>query len=88
MTLETDTSSKGLGGCLLKEGKPVYITSKALTKAQKGYVEIELESLVVAWAMEKFCHFLYNNHFILEMDQKPLEAILSKRLNQATPLLQ
>ena len=38
--------------------------------------------------MEKFHHFLYMNHFILEMDQKPLEAILSKSLNQATPRLQ
>ena len=38
--------------------------------------------------MGKFHHFLYSTHFILEMDQKPLEAILSKSLNQATPQLQ
>ena len=49
---------------------------------------IEIESLAVAWAMEKFHHFLYASHFILETDQKPLEAILSKSLNQATPWLQ
>ena len=49
---------------------------------------IELESLVVTWAMEKFHHFLYGNEFTLETDQKPLEAILSKSLNQATPRLQ
>ena len=55
---------------------------------QKGYVAIELESLAVAWAMEKFHHFLYRNQFTLETDQKPLEAILSKSLNQATPQLQ
>ena len=36
----------------------------------------------------KFHHFLYSNHFILETDQKPLEAILLKSLNQATPWLQ
>ena len=45
---------------------------------------IDIESLAVAWAMEKFHHFLYASHFILETDQKPLEAILSKSLNQAT----
>ena len=28
----------------------------ALTDAQKGYVVIELESLAVAWAIEKFHH--------------------------------
>ena len=49
---------------------------------------IEIESLAVAWAMEKFHHFLYTSHFILETDQKPLEAILSKNLNQAISRLQ
>ena len=55
---------------------------------QRGYVAIERESLAVAWVVEKFHHFLYGCHFILETDQKPLEAILSRSLNQATPKLQ
>ena len=55
---------------------------------QRGYVAIEIESLAVAWAVEKFHHFLYGCHFILETDQKPLEAILSRSLNQVTPRLQ
>ena len=88
MVLQTDASCKGLGACLLQNEKPVYFASKALTETQKGYVTIELESLAVAWAMEKFHHFLYRNQFTLETDQKPLEAILSKCLNQATPRLQ
>ena len=49
---------------------------------------IELKSLPVAWAMEKFHYFLYSNEFVLETDQKALEVILSKSLNQATPRLQ
>ena len=85
MALQTDASIKGLGTCLLQNGKPVYFTSKALTETQKGYVAIELESLAVAWAMEKFHHFIYGTHVILETDQKPLEATLSKSLNHATP---
>ena len=85
IVLQTDVSVKGLGECLLQEEKPVYFAGKALTEAQKGYVAIEIESLAVAWAMEKFHHFLYASHFILETDQKPLEAILSKSLNQVTP---
>ena len=86
--LQTDASINGLGACLLQEEKPVYFASKALTEAQKGYVAIELESLAVVWAMEKFHHFLYASYFIQETDQKPLEAILSKSLNQATPRIQ
>ena len=83
--LQTDASIKGLGTCLLQEEKPVYFANKVLTDAQWGYVVIELELLAVAWAKEKFHHFLYASHFILETDQKPLEAILSKSINQATP---
>ena len=86
--LQTNASCKGLGACLLQNEKPMYFASKALTEMQKGYVAIELESLAVTWVMEKFHHFLYGNEFTLETNQKPLETILSKSLNQATPRLQ
>ena len=82
--LQTDASIKGLGACLLQEERPVYFASKALKETQRGYVAIELEFLAVAWPMEKFHHFFYANHFILETDQKPLETILSKSVNQTT----
>ena len=49
---------------------------------------IEIESLAFAWAMEKFQCFLYVSHCILKTDQKLLEGILSKRLNQAILRLQ
>ena len=38
--------------------------------------------------MEKFHHFLYATKFVLKTDQKPLETILAKSLNAATPQLQ
>ena len=83
--LQTDTSTKGLGACLLQEEKLIYFASKALTEMQRGYIAIEIESLTVAWAIQKFHHFLHGCHFVLEIDQNPLEAILSRSLNQATP---
>ena len=86
--LQTNASGKGLGACLLQCEHPVYFGSKALTDSQKGYVAIELEALAVSWAMEKFHHFLYATKFVLETDQKPLETILAKSLNAATPQLQ
>ena len=86
--LQTEASIKGLGACLMQQGEPVYFASKALTETQKGYIAIKLESLSVVWAMEKFHHFLYSTHFILETDQKLLEVILLKSLNQAMPQLQ
>ena len=66
--LQTDASINGLGACLLQDEKPVYFASKALTEAQSRYVAIKLESLSVAWAMEKFHHFLYDNHFLLKCE--------------------
>ena len=86
--LQTDASAKGLGACLLQCEHPVYFSSKALTDSQKGYVAIELEALAVSLAMEQFHHFLYATKFVLETDQKPLETILAKSLNAATPRLQ
>ena len=55
--LQTDASCKGLGVCLLQNQNTVYFASRALAETQKGYVAIELESLAVAWAMEKFQQF-------------------------------
>ena len=63
-----DASIKGLGACLLQEEKPVYFASKALTETQRRYIAIEIESLAVTWAVEKFHHFLYGCHFMLETD--------------------
>ena len=57
--LQMDVSTKGLGACLLQDEKPIYFASKALTKTQRGYAAIEIESLAVVWAIEKFHHFLY-----------------------------
>ena len=86
--LQTDASIKGLGACLLQDGHPIYFASKSLQDAEHGYVAIELEALAVAWAMEKFHHFLYASHFTLETNQKPLETILAKSLTEATLQLQ
>ena len=86
--LQTDARTKGLGACLLQEERLVYFASKALTEMQRGYIAIEIESLAVAWAVEKFHHFLYGCHFVLKTDHEPLEAILSRSPNQATPRLQ
>ena len=56
--------------------------------AECRFVAIELEALAVAWAVEKFHHFLYASCFTLETNQKLLETILAKSLTEATPQLQ
>ena len=82
--LQPDASIKGLVACLLPDGHPINFASKSLQDAEHGYVAMELEALAVAWAMEKFHHFLYTSHFTLETDQKPLNTILAKSLTETT----
>ena len=72
----------------MQDGHPVYFASKSLTTAQQNYVAIELEALAVSWAVQKFHHYLYGRPFMLQTDQKPLQAILSKSLVEATPCMQ
>ena len=38
--LQTDTSTKGLGTCLLQDGHPIYFASKSLQDAECRYVAI------------------------------------------------
>ena len=55
--IQTDASIRGLGTCLLQDGKPVYYASRAIGEAEKNYVAIELESLAVAWGPRKTASF-------------------------------
>ena len=52
--LQTHVRLKGLVTVLLQEGYPDYFATKSLQPTQNVYVAIELESLAVAWVMEKF----------------------------------
>ena len=48
--LSVDASQSGLGAVLLKDNQPVAYVSKVLTDCQKGYAQIEKETLaIVIW---------------------------------------
>ena len=74
-TLQTDASKKGLGACLIQKGKVICYASRALTKTEQNYQNLEREALGTIWGMEKFHYFLYGKEFTLETDQKPLLSI-------------
>ena len=63
LTLQTDRNLKGLGAVLLQENCSTYFASKSLQPHQKVYATIELKLLAVAWAMDKFHHFLFDERF-------------------------
>ena len=87
-TLQMDASKKGLGACLIQNGKVVCYASRALTKTEKNYQNLEREALGTIWGMEKFHYFLYGKEFILETNQKPLVSIYKKHMVDISPRVQ
>ena len=87
-TLLTDASKNGLGACLIKNGKVVCYASRALTKTEQNYQNLEREALETIWGMEKFHYFLYGKEFTLETDQKPLVSIYKKHMVDISPRVQ
>ena len=75
VTLQADTSLKGLGACILQGGKPIAFASKSLTFS-------------IVFGCEKFHTYLYGRTFVLETEHKPLEMISMKNLISATAGLQ
>jgi hypothetical protein len=49
-----DASSKGLGAALVQNGQPIAYASRALTKTQQNYAQIEKETLAIAFGCTKF----------------------------------
>ena len=87
-TLQMDASKKGLGACLIQNGKVVCYASRALTKTEQNYQNLEQEALGNIWGMEKFHYFLYGKEFTLETDQKPLVSIYRKHMVDISPRVQ
>ena len=87
-TLQMDASKKGLGACLIQNRKVVCYASRALTKTEQNYQNLEREVLGTIWGMEKFHYFLYGEEFTLETDQKPLISIYKKHMVDISPRVQ
>ena len=63
-TLQMDASKKGLRACLIqkgkgKKGKVICYASRALTKTEQNYQNLEQEALGTIWGMEKFHYYLH-----------------------------
>ena len=48
-TLQTDASKKGLEACLIQNGKVICYASRALTKTEQNYQNLEREALGTIW---------------------------------------
>ena len=87
-SLQTDASKKGLRACLIQKGKVICYASRALSKTEQNYQNLEREALGTICRMEKFHYFLYGKEFTLETDQKPLVSIYKKHMVDISPRIQ
>ena len=87
--ISVDASSGGLGAVLLQNDQPVAYASKALSRSQINYAQIEKEMLAVVFGCTRFHDYIHGLKEIqVETDHKPLESILKKPLHQAPMRLQ
>lgn len=86
--IETDASLKELGTVLLQDGRPVCYASKALTKTEQRYSNIEREALGVTRGLERFHYFIYGKSCTIYTDHKPLETIFREKLSNCPARLQ
>ena len=77
--VETDASGVAVAGVLLQDGKPVYFMSRLLKPQERHIAIAEIEALAVVEAFRKFRQYLLRRKFILKVDNKCLQCVLSHK---------
>ena len=89
VTIQCDALQSGLGACILQDKKAIAYASRAMSKAEVNYAQIEKEMLSILFAVWKFHQYIYGEkQVIIKNDHKPLEVIMKKTMNKVPPRLQ
>ena len=82
--ISADASSTGIGAVLIQiqengARRPICSASRSLSETEKRYAVIEKEAVAVTWASEKFSDYVLGIPFVVEIETKPLTALLNSR---------
>ena len=74
---EGDASANGIGFALMQNGQPVSYSSRALTKSERNYSQVEKKLLAQVFGVERNYQYVYGRKIVIS--KKPL-ATAPKRL--------
>lgn len=60
--------------------QPIVYSSRALTRSQQNYAQIEKEALAILFGCEQFHQYIFGS-VTVESDHKPLQSITKKPLH-------
>ncbi|XP_026450766.1 uncharacterized protein LOC113350878 [Papaver somniferum] len=78
--LETNACSTGVGDILMQLGKPIAFYSKALGPKALALSTYEKKLLAIVMEVQKWKHYLSNNHFIIYIDHQSLKFFMEQRI--------
>jgi hypothetical protein len=76
--IQTDSSSHGLGCCLMQAHGPIAYASRALSDTETRYGQIEKEFLAILFACKKYHNVIYGRKVMVQSDHQPLVSVMLK----------
>jgi len=61
-----------------KYDQPIVYASRLLNKIEHNYTTIEIEALIMVYALHQFRHFLMGNKFVFYVDYMALVYLVNK----------
>ena len=84
VVLDADASAYGIGAVISHifpngEERPIAFSSWTLSKAERGYAQVEREALGIIYGVKKFHLYLFGKKFKIRTDHKALTTILGPK---------